>query len=294
MDPALIRQVRSFNRTFTQTTGVLHEDYLGRDRPLGESRLLFEIGEDGAKVSSLRDRLDLDSGYVSRLLRSLEKQELVTTETSREDRRVRVARLTPAGAAELDSLNNDSDRLAQSILDPLNDDQRNKLTAAMVEVERLLSASSVRAEEVAPDSHEAERCLSHYFVELAERFDTGFDPAQSLAPTLDGFAPPRGTFLVMRLHGELVGCGGFKRDAVGVAYIKRMWVSRDVRGLGLGRRLLQELETRAKNLGYRTIRLETQKSLKEAQHLYRSSGYRQVPRFNDELYAHHWFEKTID
>jgi ribosomal protein S18 acetylase RimI-like enzyme len=73
-----------------------------------------------------------------------------------------------------------------------------------------------------------------------------------------------------------------------------MWVSRDVRGLGLGRRLLQELENRAKNLGYRTIRLETQKSLKEAQHLYRSSGYREVPRFNDERYAHHWFEKTLD
>jgi DNA-binding MarR family transcriptional regulator len=294
MDPALIRQVRSFNRTVTQTIGVLHEDYLGRDRPLGESRLLFEIGEDGATVSCLRDRLDLDSGYVSRLLRSLEKQELITTETSPKDRRVRVAKLTPAGAAELESLNSDSDRLAQSILDPLNDDQRNKLTTAMVEVERLLSASSVRAEEVAPDSHEAESCLSHYFVELAERFDSGFDPAQSLAPTLEGFAPPRGTFLVMRLHGELVGCGGFRRDAVGAAYIKRMWVSRDVRGLGLGRRLLQELENRAKNLGYRTIRLETQKSLKEAQHLYRSSGYREVPRFNDERYAHHWFEKTLD
>jgi DNA-binding MarR family transcriptional regulator/RimJ/RimL family protein N-acetyltransferase len=294
MDPALIRKVRSFNRTVTQTIGVLHEDYLGRDRPLGESRLLFEIGENGAMVSYLRDRLDLDSGYVSRLLRSLEKQELVTTETSLEDRRVRVARLTPAGAAELNSLNSDSDRLAQSILDPLNDDQRNKLTAAMVEVERLLSASSVRAEEVAPNSHEAEHCLSHYFAELAERFDSGFDPAQSLAPTLDDFAPPRGTFLVMRLHGELVGCGGFKRDAVGAAYIKRMWVSRDARGRGLGRRLLRELETRAKNLGYRTIRLETQKSLKEAQYLYRSSGYREVPPFNDELYAHHWFEKTLD
>jgi GNAT superfamily N-acetyltransferase len=112
-------------------------------------------------------------------------------------------------------------------------------------------------------------------------------------PTLEGFAPPDGTFLVMRLHGEPVGCGGFKRDAPGIAYLKRMWVARSARGLGLGRRLLTELEAKARSFGYRTIRLETQKSLAEAQQLYRSSGYREVPPFNDEPYAHHWFEKAL-
>jgi DNA-binding MarR family transcriptional regulator len=260
---------------------------------LGESRLLFEIGENGATVVELRDRLDLDSGYVSRLLRSLEKQKLVTTEPSPADRRVRIARLTSAGASELKSLNRDSDRLAQSILDPLNDDQRNKLTVAMALVERLLSASAVRIDEVPHNGGDAEYCLSRYFAELAERFDAGFDPAQSLAPTLGGFEPPDGAFIVMRLHGAPVGCGGFKRDALGIAYIKRMWIAREARRLGLGRRLLGELEDRARKLGYRTVRLETQKSLKEAQQLYLSSGYREVPRFNDEPYAHHWFEKLL-
>jgi DNA-binding MarR family transcriptional regulator/GNAT superfamily N-acetyltransferase len=293
MNSALIQQVRSFDRTVTQTIGALHDHYLGRDRPLGESRILFEIGENGATVAELRDRLDLDSGYVSRLLRSLEKQKLVTTEASPDDRRVRIAKLTPGGTAELKSLSGDSDRLAQSILDPLSDDQRSKLAAAMAEVERLLSASSVRIDEVAPGNRDAEYCLSRYFAELVERFDVGFDPAKSLAPTLDGFEPPDGTFIVMRLHGDPVGCGGFKRDAPGIAYLKRMWVARETRGLGLGRRLLQELESRARTLGYQTIRLETQKSLKEAQQLYRSCGYREVPRFNDEPYAHHWFEKAL-
>ena len=294
MDDTLIAQVRRFNRTVTQTIGALHDDYLGRERPLGESRLLFEIDECGATVGELRDRLDLDSGYVSRLLRSLEKQELVTTEPSTEDRRVRVAKLTCAGTAELHGLNRDSDRLAQSILDPLNHDQRNTLAAAMAEVERLLSASSVQVVEVRPDSDDAKYCLSRYFAELAERFDTGFDPARSLAPTLEGFEPPQGIFIVMRLHGAPVGCGGFKRDASGAAYIKRMWIAPETRGLGLGKRLLRELENRARNLGYRMVRLETQKSLTEAQQLYRSSGYREVPSFNDEPYAHHWFEKRFD
>ena len=72
-----------------------------------------------------------------------------------------------------------------------------------------------------------------------------------------------------------------------------MWVSPDARGLGLGRRLLEALEERARSLGYRMIRLETEKSLTEAQQLYRRSGYREVPPFNDELYAHHWFEKRL-
>jgi DNA-binding MarR family transcriptional regulator/GNAT superfamily N-acetyltransferase len=293
MGDALIEQVRSFNRTVTQTVGALQQDYLGRHRPLGESRLLFEIGETGATASELRARLDLDSGYLSRLLRSLERQGLVETLPLPDDRRVRRIALTANGRAELRALNRDSDRLAKNILDPLNDGQRVRLAAAMTEVERLLTASAVRIEEVVPGNRYAEYCLSCYFRELAERFEAGFDPALSLAPTLEGFEPPDGIFLIMRLHGQPVGCGGFKREAAGTAYIKRMWIAREARGLGLGRRLLQQLEDRARALGYRNLRLETEKSLAEAQQLYRSSGYVEVPRFNDELYAHHWFEKSL-
>jgi GNAT superfamily N-acetyltransferase len=147
--------------------------------------------------------------------------------------------------------------------------------------------------EVHPDSGDAQQCLARYFAEIAGRFDGGFDPGQSSAPTLDAFAPPGGTFLIVRLDGALVGCGGFKREASGAAYIKRMWVAPEARGHGLGRRLLLELEEKARALGYSMVRLETEKTLTEAQQLYRSSGYAEVPRFNDELYAHHWFEKTL-
>src|SRR4029453_1747854 len=147
-----VRQVRSFNRTVTQTIGALQDDYLGRHRPLGESRLLFEIGQDGATAGELRARLDLDSGYVSRLLRSLERQQLVRTLPSHKDGRVRRVSLTSAGLAELDGLNQDSDELARSILAPLNDRQRARLVEAMADEERLLTASAVRVEEVAPSS----------------------------------------------------------------------------------------------------------------------------------------------
>ena len=156
------------------------------------------------------------------------------------------------------------------------------------------AATDLEIEEVSPSSPDAEHCLSRYLAEIARRFDGGFDPALSSAPTLEDFAPPRGSFLVMRLNGRPVGCGGFKPEKSGAAYIKRMWIASDARGLGLGRRLLQALEGRAHALGYRLIRLETEKSLGEAQQLYRSAGYREVPRFNDELYGHHWFEKALD
>jgi DNA-binding MarR family transcriptional regulator len=287
-----IHRVRSFNRTVTQTIGVLQDDYLGRHRPLGESRLLFEIGQEGATANALRARLNLDSGYLSRLLRSLESQRLVQTEPSAGDRRVRMVTLTSAGLAELDALNRNSDSVAQSILAPLNEKQRTKLVAAMTEVERLLTASAVRIEDVLPGGADARFCLERYFEELDERFEGGFDPSQSLAPTHGEFVPPRGGFVVMRLHGELIGCGGFK-PITGAAYIKRMWVARAARGLGLGRRLLHELEARARLAGYQMARLETQRSLTEAQQLYHSSGYREIEPFNDEAYAHHWFEKPL-
>ena len=105
--------------------------------------------------------------------------------------------------------------------------------------------------------------------------------------------PPAGLFLVATLHGEPVGCGALKFHPGAPAEIKRMWVAPAVRGLGLGRRLLAELEARAVAQGVRVLRLETNRALTEAISLYRAAGYREVPAFNDEPYAHHWFEKSL-
>jgi|SRR5438309_1546568 len=155
-------------------------------------------------------------------------------------------------------------------------------------------APAVEIVEVSPDSADAQHCLARYYSEIADRFDGGFDPVLSSAPTLSEFAPPGGTFLVLRRDGALLGCGGFKRDTGEAAYLKRMWVAPEARGLGLGKRLLRALEDKARALGYSRVRLETERSLVEAQQLYRASGYAEVAPFNDELYAHHWFEKALE
>lgn len=288
-----VESIRSFNRTVTRRLGVLNERYLGRDRPLVESRLLFEIGAAGASVRELRARLGLDSGFSSRLLRALERKRLVRTEPAGSDGRVRIARLTRLGLAELERLNSLSDELARSMLAPLSQDQAGRLVSAMAEVDRLLRASSIEFTPEDPRSADAERCLKRYYAELASRFPGGFELHADDAPAADELAAPAGCLLVARLFGEPIGCGAIRTIAPRVGEIKRMWVSPQVRGLGVGRRLLAELESAAIARKLRTVRLDTNGSLSEALGLYRACGYREIPRYNDNPYAQHWFEKTL-
>src|SRR5690242_9952520 len=126
-----IEQVRRFHRLVTQRAGALDDHFLGRDRPLGASRVLFEIGASGADLRDLRARLGLDSGYLSRLVQTLTTQGLVRVKSGPEDERVRRAYLTAAGRTEVEEMNRRSDRTAESILAPLTDAQRDRLVAAM-------------------------------------------------------------------------------------------------------------------------------------------------------------------
>ncbi|GAA5136942.1 bifunctional helix-turn-helix transcriptional regulator/GNAT family N-acetyltransferase [Pseudonocardia adelaidensis] len=295
MDAATLAQVRRFNRTVTQRVGALQDEFLGRGRPLGAARVLWEIGPEGRDVRTLRADLGLDSGYLSRLLRTLEADSLVTVEPDPSDRRVRLARLTPEGLAEREALDRRSDDVAAALLEPLPPHQRDRLAAAMADVERLLRAGVIEIAVTDPAHPDARHCVAAYFAELDSRFDAGFDADRSNPAPDDGLRPPAGLLLVARLGAEPVGCGALRFgpgfEAERVCEIKRMWVSSTVRGTGLGRRLLGELEAHAAKAGARLLRLETNRALAEAIALYRSAGYTEVPAFNDEAYARHWFEK---
>lgn len=286
-----IAHVRRFNRLITQRAGALDDQFLGRDRPLGESRVLFEIGLRGADLRDLRSRLGLDSGYLSRVVQSLASKRLVKLQSGPDDERVRRAQLTPAGLAELEEMNRRSDHAADATLAPLTESQRERLVAAMAEVHRLLQISGARVERVDPASHAARWCVSQYFAELANRFEESFDPGKSVPADDAELIPPRGAFLVVTVDGEPVACGAVKSISPGVGSIKRMWVAESVRGLGFGRRVLVALESQAHELGLTTLRLETNRALVEAIRLYKSSGYVEVAPFNTDPYADHWFEK---
>lgn len=294
MDEAMVAQVRRFNRVVTQHVGALNDRYLAREHSLGGARVLWEIGSEGSDVRSLRVRLGLDSGYLSRLLGRLVAAGLVTLAPSGTDGRIRTARLTADGLAERTVLDERSDALARSLLEPLSPAQRDRLCAAMGDVERLVTAASVTVSPVDPAEPDARECVRAYFAELDRRFDTGFDPSRSMSAEDDELRPPAGVLVVAWLGERPIGCGALKFLPGQPADLKRMWVSESARGLGVGRRLLTELERRAAGHGVTAVRLETNGSLVEAIGLYRSAGYVEVPAFNDEPYAHHWFQKPLD
>jgi DNA-binding MarR family transcriptional regulator/GNAT superfamily N-acetyltransferase len=293
MDREEIGAVRQFNRTVTQRIGALDEEYLARPRPLGASRLLWEISDKGTDTRTLRTRLDLDSGYLSRLLRRLESEKLVTVEPDPTDQRVRTVRLTKAGRNELAALDRSSDELAWSLLEPLDEQRRAALVAAMATVDRLLTAASVRVAIEDPTSSDATWCINSYFAELEDRFANGFDPHLGISADATELIEPAGLLLIARLRGEAIGCCAIKFHGADPAEIKRMWVSPRARGLGVGRRLLTEVEQHAADRAVSILHLETNRTLTEAIALYRSAGYREVSAFNDEPYADYWFEKHL-
>ena len=284
--PTTIARVRHFNRTVTQRAGALEAGFLGLGRPLGAARVLWEIGLAGCEVRDLRRRLGLDSGYLSRLLRGLEADGLVTVAPAAGDRRRRMARLTAAGRAERAELDARSDAVAAAMIGRLSADEQQRLVGAMAEVERLLAAAEIELRAVDPEHPDARRCVAAYFAELDARSGGGFDPATS--------RPAHPDLMLVAYRGEeAIACGGVTHHD-GWSEVKRVWVAPEARGLGLARRMMTELEADAVRHGALVARLDTNRNLVEAQRLYGSIGYREVPAFNDEVFADHWFEKTLE
>src|SRR5690606_17349025 len=174
--------VRRFNRTYTPRIGALDDSFLGSGLQLAGARLLFEIGPQGASVLELRRRLDLDSGYVSRLLRRLEASGLVEVTPDPDDRRRRVGRLTRPGRPRWSQLDQRSDNMAAALIAPLTPRQRERLTAALSTADLLLRSTALTFDPVDPTGAEATAAMHAYFAELDVRFPTGFDAGDATGP----------------------------------------------------------------------------------------------------------------
>ena len=294
MSDEQIAVLRRFNRTYTQRIGALDESFLGTGRPLGPSRLLFEIGSAdgaGATVRELRDRLGLDSGYLSRLLRALEMDDLVVVRSDPDDRRRRRVTLSRRGRTAWRRLDDRSEALAERLVAPLSERQRERLTEALATADRLVRAATVRLEETAPTDPRAVAAMAAYFAEIGGRF--GFEPGDAWQHDAASMAAPDGFFVVATSDGEPVACGGVQRLPDGPAEVKRMWVHDDWRGAGLGARLLRQLEDLARTRGHAVVRLDTNDTLVEAIAMYERAGYRSIERYNDNEWARCWFEKRL-
>ena len=289
LDP--ISRVRRFNRAVTSEVGALDTSFLGRGRPLGAARVHNAIGHGRSDVAELRDYLVLDSGLMSRLLRSLEEEGLVTTKPHPEDARRRIAKLTAAGRREFEAYETLSNAQAESML--ARHSQPEALLAAMDMVAAALGRSRISIDLLDPRSEPARYCLGEYYAELSRRFARGYDVALSRDPDATDMIAPRGAFFVALSDGLPLGCVGLKGAGGPLAEIKRLWVAPAARGLGLARRLMDAAETAARQLSITTLRLDTNSALGEAMQLYRRTGWTEIERFNDEPYPDLFFEKRL-
>lgn len=289
LDP--VSRVRRFNRAVTSAVGALDNSFLGRRRPLGAARVLNAIGHGRSDVAEIRDYLGLDSGLMSRLLRSLEDEGMVETNAHADDARRRVATLTRAGRREFAAYESLSNTQAEGFL--ARHSQREALLAAMDLVASALTQERVTLDEMDPQSQEARYCLSEYYAELGRRFKQGFDVSLSRDPDAKDMRRPRGTFIVAMSDALPIGCVGLKGTNHDYAEIKRLWVAPAARGLRLGRRLMDAAEATARELGIALLRLDTNSALPEAGQLYRTTGWREIPRFNDDPYPDLFFEKRL-
>ncbi|MEM9589778.1 MAG: bifunctional helix-turn-helix transcriptional regulator/GNAT family N-acetyltransferase [Pseudomonadota bacterium] len=286
-----IARIRSFGRAVAVEVGALEDSFLDRGRALGAARVLNAIGLGHQNVSDIRTLLKLDTGLLSRLLRSLEAEGLIETKPNPADRRGRVTTLTPKGKEEFDIYETLSDERAAAIL--ARHKSAHRLLEAMDVVTVALSRENIVFEEADYTSDIARFCLNAFAAELSARLNLEFDLKQSGDPELSQTKHPNGTFVVARLDDMPVGCVGVKGTGTDLAEIKRMWIAPAARGLGLAHRLMDTAEGAARALGIKTLRLDTNSTLVEAVGLYRKLGWREIARFNDDPYPDLFFEKAL-
>ncbi len=287
-----IARLRRFNRALTVEVGALDTSFLGRGRPLGVARVLSSITPDGTAVATLRESLRLDSGLLSRILRRLEGEGLVTTGPAAQDRRQRIARLTPAGQAEKAEYDRLNDRLAATMLDRLAQDA-GPLLAAMDRIATLLNRDRITIAPTDPETPDARACLAAYAALLAATIP-GITATHVPVPDpeADQYRPPQGAFLLARSDGLPLACVSLKRIDTTTGEVKRLWVAPAARGLGLARRMMAAIEDEGRALGLARLRLDTNENLPEAIALYRKTGWAEVAPFTP-FPATHWFAKAL-
>ncbi|MFO1201128.1 MAG: bifunctional helix-turn-helix transcriptional regulator/GNAT family N-acetyltransferase [Tabrizicola sp.] len=287
-----IARLRRFNRAVTREVGALDTSLLGRGRPLGMARVLQLVRPEGTDVALIRDTLDLDSGLMSRFLRSLEREGLIETKSDPTDRRRRIARLTPAGEAEMAAYEAIGyDRAARLIARAGS--RGEEVVAAMDLIATLLNRDHLEIRPADPDSPEAVFCLQSYFDELAARVAIVKPGMFTLPdPGADSYRPPQGRFLVAWSDDLPVGCVSLRPLDAQTAEVKRLWVHDSARGQGTARRLMAAIEDEARAMGHRMLKLDTNSALSEAITLYRNSGWTDIAPYTGTP-ADTWMGKAL-
>ena len=291
-DPAAAARIdalRDFNRFYTRRIGVLHERPLATEFTLAESRLLWELAHRGSTTAGeLARALDLDAGYLSRLLGGLRQRGLVKTTPAPDDARQRLLALTAAGRKAFAPLDERSRRATGALLAALPEAQQQQLLQALASARRLLDDAATPAPAFVLRAHRAGDIgwvISRHGELYAQEYgwDLRFEAlvGHIASRFIEQFDAAREACWIAESGGARVGCVFLvqARDATtnapepGVAQLRMLLVEPQARGVGLGAALVAECERFARRAGYATIRLWTNSILDAARAIYRKAGY---------------------
>ena len=291
-----VADVRAFNRFYTRQIGVLNKQVFQSDFSLTEGRLLYELaGGEGMTAGGLVEALNLDAGYLSRLIKTFTKKGLIMRKTSKSDARSATLTLTAAGRAALASLNKAASNEVRGMLKPLSVDEINKLLRSMETLRRLLGdyptaqvpyiLRALRPGDIGWIIH---RQGLLYFQEYGwdETCEALF--AEILGNFVKNYDPKREQCWIAERNNEVVGSVFLARESDDTAKLRLLYVEPSARGLGIGRRLVDECIRFAKAKGYKILTLWTNDILVSARRIYQAAGFKLV----DEK-RHHSFGKDL-
>jgi DNA-binding MarR family transcriptional regulator/GNAT superfamily N-acetyltransferase len=292
MQPEHVAALRAFNRFYTRRIGVLDERLYGTPFTLPQTRVLWELAHhDGITATDLARLLELDAGYLSRLLASLKARRLVRAQRSPADARQSILSLTAAGRRAFEPMNAHSQAQIATLLAPLDEPSRRRLLQAAGTIETLLGAPRTDRPPYllrAPRPGDMGWVVARHGAIYAQEYgwDITFEGlvAQIVGHYIEHFDAKREACWIAERDGENVGCVFLVqardektgRPERGVAQLRLLIVEPSARGLGIGARLVAECERFAHNAGYKRIKLWTQSTLKAARAIYAKAGYRLV------------------
>ncbi|MEI9419143.1 bifunctional helix-turn-helix transcriptional regulator/GNAT family N-acetyltransferase [Mesorhizobium sp. Cs1321R2N1] len=292
----LIDAVRAFNRFYTRQIGLLDEGLLKSAFSLTEARVLYELAHrDGLTATDLGRDLGLDAGYVSRLLKKFERLHLISRVTLVSDARQSSIALTPAGRNAFAPLNKDSHDQVAALLDRLPASEQDRLVNSMRTVQRLLDDSGepkipylLRPLQVGDIGWITRRQGMLYAQDYG--WDETYEAlvAEILANFVKSFDPKWERGWIAEREGEVVGSVFVVRKSDQVAKLRLLYVEPSARGLGIGKRLVDECIGFARARGYKTLTLWTNDILTAARHIYQAAGFKLI-----EEEPHHSFGKDL-
>ena len=277
-----VASVRRFNRFYTRQIGVLRKNYFDSSYSLGEMRVLYEVAHRGARTASdIMRALDLDAGYLSRVLQNFEKLGLITRKTSAVDARQSELALTARGAKTFAPFERRSQQQTSTMLGKLKPAEQVRLVAAMDSIETLLAGGGGEKPRVilrAPKAGDFGWIITRHAQIYADEYGWG-DPfeglcAQIVADFVNKYDPKFDRCWIAEMNGENVGSVMLVKDSAGVARLRLLIVDPKARGLGLGARLTDECVKFAHAAGYKKITLWTHSILTAARHVYEKVGFK--------------------